>query len=66
MLVDPEAPQDHSAVAGRLLDLAIGHRDERAVRVLAEAAEQGGGTDSANVLAGMLLLITSMPEYQLC
>ena len=66
MLIDPDGPPDARAVAGSLLDLAMGRRDPRAVDVLASPAEENGGVDRSNVLTGLLVLITSMPEYQLC
>ncbi len=65
MLIDPEGTDD-AEVAGRLLDLAFGKRDPEAIRVLAESASSNGGAGAGNVLPALLILITSMPEYQLC
>lgn len=66
MLIDPDAPADDAEVAGKLLELAFGKRDPEAVRVLAESAASNGGVQADKVLPGLLILITSMPEYQLC
>lgn len=66
LLIDPDRPADALDVAGKLLDLAMGRREPRAMEVLASAARESGGVDKSNVLPGLLVLITSMPEYQLC
>jgi uncharacterized protein (DUF1800 family) len=66
MLVEPGQPADPRAVAARLLELAIGRRDAHAVEVLAQAAEKSDDPVARPVLAGMMTLITAMPEYQLC
>jgi len=66
MLFDPDGKTDDAEVAGRLLELAFGTRDPQAVRVLADSAASNGGVQANKVLPGLLILITSMPEYQLC
>lgn len=65
-LVDPDRPDDAALAAERLLRLAIGRADASTATVLAQAADDAGGIARSNVLPGMLILITSMPEYQLC
>lgn len=66
MLHEPgETPTARETVS-RLLDAAIGDPDPVALQALTEAAETNGGIENQNVLAGLVLLITSMPEYQLC
>lgn len=66
MLINPDAPADSGEVAGRMLELAVGRRDPVAVEILSNAADENGGVERGNVLTGLLVLITSMPEYQLC
>ncbi|MFK7884269.1 MAG: DUF1800 family protein [Phycisphaerales bacterium] len=66
MLIDPDRPADDREVAGKLLELAFGKRDPQTIEVLAEAAKSNGGVEADKVLPGLLILITSMPEYQLC
>jgi uncharacterized protein (DUF1800 family) len=66
MLLDPGGKTDDAEAAGKLLELAFGKRDPAAVRVLSEAAASSGGVGADKVLPGLLILITSMPEYQLC
>jgi len=66
LLLDPDRPADAHEVVGKLMDLAMGRREPLAMDVLASAALENGGVENGNVLPGLLILITSMPEYQLC
>ncbi len=53
-------------IANELLDLVLGHRPEGAAGHLVEAANKVDKPNSAKGITAMLMLITSMPEYQLC
>ncbi len=59
---DPPAKQ----IANELLDLALGHRPPGAADQLVEAARAVDEPNSPEGIKTMLLLITSMPQYQLC
>jgi len=53
-------------IANELLDLALGYRPRGAAEYLVDAANKVDKPNSAKGITTMLLLITSMPEYQLC
>ncbi|MDF1809536.1 MAG: DUF1800 domain-containing protein [Phycisphaerales bacterium] len=53
-------------IANQLLDLVLGSRPEGAAKILVDAANKVDKPNSAKGITTMLLLITSMPEYQLC
>ncbi|MBL9031566.1 MAG: DUF1800 domain-containing protein [Phycisphaerae bacterium] len=63
---DPSAGRDPERVAEYLLRFTIGSAPESALRTLAEFARERGTGVSRDMLVGMLLLISAMPEYQLC
>jgi len=52
-------------IANELLDLVLGHRPEGAAKLLVDAAEKVDKPNTAKGITTMLMLITSMPEYQL-
>ena len=62
----PGAEQDPERVAGYLLRFAIGRDPAHARATLVEFANDHGGRVTPDIVTGMLLLITAMPEYQLC
>jgi len=62
---DPAAARDAGRVADYLLRFALGRSPEGARETLVEFMEEHGGEARGPVVTGMLLLITSMPEYQL-
>ncbi len=53
-------------IANELLDLTLGYRPEGAAAQLVDAANKVDKPNSAKGITTMLVLITSMPEYQLC
>jgi uncharacterized protein (DUF1800 family) len=53
-------------IANELLDLVLGYRPLGAADYLVDAAQKIDKPNSAKGITAMLLLITSMPEYQLC
>ena len=53
-------------IANELLELTLGHRSSTVAKSLVEAAERVDKPNSPKGMITMLLLITSMPEYQLC
>lgn len=57
---------DTDAVIRRLLWFCLGHVPEHALEPLRAAAAPHGADLGADALVEMLLLITAMPEYQLC
>jgi uncharacterized protein (DUF1800 family) len=66
MLVDPDGDNSPHAIAGRLLDAALGVRDDFVLGALAEAAAAHADPASPEVLTSLMVLVTSLPEYQLC
>lgn len=66
MLVEPGRPADTREIVGRLMDLAMGRRDEHAMETLARTVETSDNPTAQPALAALMLLITAMPEYQLC
>lgn len=67
---DPGAERDPAQVVEYLLRLTLGRSPEAARTTLTDFVKtHGGKIDGANsrdLLVGLLLLITAMPEYQLC
>ena len=53
-------------IANELLDLVLGYRPLGAAEQLVDAASKVDAPNSVEGITTMLLLITSMPEYQLC
>lgn len=62
---DPGASNDPSKVVDYLLRLTLGRSPAQARSVLSEFIESHGGV-RRDVVTGALLLVTAMPEYQLC
>ncbi len=62
---DPGASNDPSKVVDYLLRLTLGKSPAHARAVLTEFIETHGGVRK-DVVTGALLLVTAMPEYQLC
>lgn len=63
---DPTAANDEAKVIDYLLRLTLGRSPESARAQLGAFMSQFAGTIDRDVLTGALLLITAMPEYQLC
>lgn len=66
MLVEPGKPTDTREIVGRLMDLAMGRRHENAIGTLTETIESSDNPTAQPALAALMMLITAMPEYQLC
>jgi uncharacterized protein (DUF1800 family) len=64
--VDPSATRDPAHVVEYLLRFAIGHAPAGAQDTLVRFIDDHGGAITPDVITGVLLLITAMPEYQLC
>ena len=62
----PGSSRDPGAVASYLLRLALGRVDSAAAGEIGGFLAKQGGRVSDDVVSGALLLITAMPEYQLC
>jgi uncharacterized protein (DUF1800 family) len=63
---DPGADQDVGKVTEYLLRFTLGSAPTGARATLADFAEKLNTGVTRDLVTGMLLLITSMPEYQLC
>lgn len=63
---EPGAERDAGRVADYLLRLTIGRAPTHARAALDEFLKRTGGRVERDVVVGLLLLITAMPEYQLC
>ncbi len=63
---DPSAGRDPDRVIDYILQLTLGDSHEHAHTVLAGFAARHGNTIKPDTITGMLLLVTAMPEYQLC
>ncbi len=66
MLIDPDKPTDPREIVSALLELALGRRDPRVVEALASTPMVQKAPTDRSTLAGLMTLITAMPEYQLC
>ncbi|MFO0861392.1 MAG: DUF1800 domain-containing protein [Phycisphaerales bacterium] len=62
----PGTEKDPSAVADYLLRLTIGRVPAQSKEALTSLAAKTGGNVTRELVIGYLLLITAMPEYQLC
>ena len=62
--IDGDPPDD--LIANQLMDLVLGHRPYGAAEHLVSAAHKVDQPASSDGIRTMLLLTTSMPEYQLC
>lgn len=62
----PGSEKDPSAVADYLLRLTLGSAPESAKDELVSLAKTTSGSVTRELVIGYLLLITAMPEYQLC
>ena len=63
---DPGAERDPDRVARYLLNFAIGNDPAHARQTLRDFAAEHDDRVTPDLVTGMLLLITAMPEYQLC
>lgn len=63
---DPAAARDAEKISDHLLRLMLGRSPESARAQLGEFLAQFGSRLDRDVLTGAILLISSMPEYQLC
>jgi uncharacterized protein (DUF1800 family) len=63
---DPGAEKNPEKVGTFLLKLTLGTAPESAATVLADFAKSLNTGVTNDLVVGMLLLITAMPEYQLC
>ena len=63
---DPHAMKDQTKVAAHLLKLTTGRVEPHAVSTLSNYASSFGSDINNATLVNMMLLITAMPEYQLC
>lgn len=63
---NPGSEKDPAAVADYLLRLTIGSAPQQSKEALASLSAKVGGGVSRELVIGYLLLITAMPEYQLC
>lgn len=62
----PGSEKDPGAVADYLLRLTIGSVPPESKEALESLASKTGGSVTRELVIGYLLLITAMPEYQLC
>ncbi|MBS0190403.1 MAG: DUF1800 domain-containing protein [Phycisphaerales bacterium] len=62
----PGSEKDPGAVAEYMLRLTIGDAPSAATKQLTSLADTTGGSVTKELVIGYLLLITAMPEYQLC
>ncbi len=63
---DAAADQDPGRVIDYLLKLCLGHNASYAREPLVEFVNSRGGSLTPDLVTGLLLLITAMPDYQLC
>lgn len=62
----PRAERDAAKVCDYLLRFTLGRVSEDASRSLRRFASEHGNAVTPDLVTGLLLLITAMPEYQLC
>jgi hypothetical protein len=60
------AKREPAAVARHLLRLTIGQEPDAAVTALTSYLARESNTIDQRTVTGMMLLITAMPEYQMC
>ncbi|MCC6969376.1 MAG: DUF1800 family protein [Phycisphaerales bacterium] len=63
---DAAAAQEPGRVIDYLLKLCLGHNASYARQPLIEFVNSRGGSLTPDLVTGLLLLITAMPDYQLC
>ena len=63
---DPNAAANPEAVARSLLGFTVGAEPDAAVTALRHFASEHGSRVNDKTITGMLVLVTAMPEYQLC
>ncbi|MBX3357960.1 MAG: DUF1800 domain-containing protein [Phycisphaeraceae bacterium] len=63
---DAGAAADPARVVDYLLRFTLGSPTARSREVLGEFVRANGGRATPEVITGLLLLVTAMPEYQLC
>lgn len=63
---DGAAAEDPERVIDYLVRFTLGAPDPRSRKALAEFVQAHGGRPTGDVITGLLLLVTAMPEYQLC
>lgn len=63
---DPSAANDPARVVDYLLKLTIGRTPPAARETLVSFASSRGGAVTQDVITALLLIVTTMPEYQLC
>ncbi|HEX8875164.1 MAG TPA: DUF1800 domain-containing protein [Phycisphaerales bacterium] len=62
----PGSEKDPAAVADYMLRLTLGNAPDAAKTELVSLSKTTGGSVTRELVIGYLLLITAMPEYQLC
>lgn len=63
---DASAANDPARVVEYLMKLTLGRTPPQARQTLVEFASSRGGAITPDVITALLLIITTMPEYQLC
>lgn len=63
---DEPAAREPEALANQLLRFMLAKRPPESVRTIASFIAEHGGVGQAQAVTGAILLITAMPEYQLC
>jgi len=63
---DPSAARDPERVTEYLLRFTLGRSPVDARRIISDFVESRGGRLTPDMVTGMLLLVTALPEYQLC
>ncbi|MCC6426701.1 MAG: DUF1800 domain-containing protein [Phycisphaerales bacterium] len=63
---DPSASTDPGRVVDYMMKLTLGRTPPSAKETLANFARSRGGAITPDVMTALLLIITTMPEYQLC
>ncbi|MCC6283871.1 MAG: DUF1800 domain-containing protein [Phycisphaerales bacterium] len=63
---DPSGASDPTRVIDYLLRFALGRAPDSARDALLAFVREAGGRLTGDVITGLLVLVTAMPEYQLC